>query len=688
MKKLRGRLWVKVFAVMLLCLLALGCAASGLAAAYLYGEGVYSYGYDGAAEELVSELGNQYAKNAGTRYLEGSKEKDFTDTNFRYTVYSPDGEELLSTYEGQDVLWEDTIRVTSPCTVWTEMRTAEPEENLSGESSAEAQITEKSTETPAPTPVPTAAADMSEIYILLDRTSGQRYEFTDRADINAWEQEHSVRVHACVLREMAVQDTFSQRLAVFNRVYSYRALLPWLAAVSFLLGLLVFVFLMSAAGHRDETDTVTPNAIDKIPYDLFTAADGIAVLSMAGVFGSVFSFDLPSLLLCSAAFLLGGLILLLWCMSTATRLKIGGIWKSSLVGRMLQFVLRSFRAMAYGLGKLPLIWQTAAGILIFAAADLFWRLTFQRDGDVLLFGWGLLWLAIGLVSCYSALAFRRLRLGAKKIAAGDESAAVDTKNLVWIFREHAEDLNHIHAGLSRAVDERMKSERLRTELITNVSHDIKTPLTSIINYIDLLEKEAPENEKVREYLDVLSRQSAKLKKLIEDLIEASKASTGNLPVHAEECDLSVLMQQTLGEYLERMQEAELTPVVSNPKEAVVIMADGRHMWRVFDNLLNNICKYAQPGTRVYLEVRREEDKAQAIFRNISREPLNISASELTERFTRGDRSRSTEGNGLGLAIAESLVKLQGGQMELTVDGDLFKATLSFTAAGDKGNMPE
>ena len=242
---------------------------------------------------------------------------------------------------------------------------------------------------------------------------------------------------------------------------------------------------------------------------------------------------------------------------------------------------------------------------------------------------------------------------------------------------HAEDLNNIAEGISRAVDERMKSERFKTELITNVSHDIKTPLTSIINYVDLLEKEEPENEKMREYLEVLSRQSGKLKKLIEDLIEASKASTGNLSVSLESCELGILMEQMAGEYAEKFEAKGLETVLTKPEKPVRILADGRHMWRIFDNLMNNIVKYAKPGTRVYLSLESSGGKAKLTFRNISEAQLNISGEELMERFVRGESSRSSEGSGLGLSIAKSLAQLQKGEMNITVDGDLFKVELIF-----------
>jgi len=231
--------------------------------------------------------------------------------------------------------------------------------------------------------------------------------------------------------------------------------------------------------------------------------------------------------------------------------------------------------------------------------------------------------------------------------------------------------------MTNAVNERMKSERMKTELITNVSHDIKTPLTSIINYTDLIAKENCDNEKVREYSVVLLRQSERLKKLIDDLVEASKASTGNLDIHLTPCDATVFVTQAAGEYAERLAAAQLQLVTKMPENAVSIMADGRRLGRVFDNLMNNICKYSQSGTRVYLTLEDHGGEAVFSFKNTSREELNISEDELMERFVRGDSSRNTEGSGLGLSIAKSLTELQGGSIAVTVDGDLFKVVLHF-----------
>jgi signal transduction histidine kinase len=249
--------------------------------------------------------------------------------------------------------------------------------------------------------------------------------------------------------------------------------------------------------------------------------------------------------------------------------------------------------------------------------------------------------------------------------------------MVGDFKAQADDLMHIRDGLSRAVDERMKSERLRTELITNVSHDIKTPLTSIINYVDLLSREELPEGNATEYVEVLQRQSSRLNKLTDDLVEASKASTGNLPVALEQLDLVVLTDQIQGEYAEKLVEKKLELVVTKPDKPVYVQADPRHLWRVLDNLMTNILKYAMPGTRVYLNLESDNNRPTLCLRNISAEPLNVRPEELTERFVRGDSARSTEGSGLGLAIAESLCKLQNIELNLTVDGDLFKVSLLF-----------
>lgn len=285
-------------------------------------------------------------------------------------------------------------------------------------------------------------------------------------------------------------------------------------------------------------------------------------------------------------------------------------------------------------------------------------------------------LTVGIpcVFWYLCWCFYKLKTAGEALKQGQDGYRVDTHYMLGSLKVHGENLNSIGEGVNKAVEARLKSERLKTELITNVSHDIKTPLTSIINYADLISKEETDNPRIKEYADVLGKQSQKLKRLIENLIEASKASTGNIPVELKPCNLNVLLAQMASEYEQRLKEKNLVLIAAPVDEEIFVMADGSQLWRVFDNLLGNICKYAMENTRVYLDVS-VKDYVEIILKNISRQQLNFSEEELMERFTRGDNSRSTSGNGLGLSIAQSLMKLQNGSLHLLIDGDLFKAVV-------------
>lgn len=243
----------------------------------------------------------------------------------------------------------------------------------------------------------------------------------------------------------------------------------------------------------------------------------------------------------------------------------------------------------------------------------------------------------------------------------------------------AENLNNIGNGLQTAVEKSIRDERLKTDLITNVSHDIKTPLTSIINYVDLLKRENFEDPKIKGYLDILEMKAQRLKTLTEDVVEASKVSSGNITLEYTDVDLVEMLNQTIGEFSEKMEARQLTVIASLPKEPAVLHVDGRRMWRVLENVFNNAAKYAMPGTRVYADLKKEEKGIRFSLKNVSEQPLNFSSDELTERFIRGDVSRSTEGSGLGLSIAKSLTEMQGGKFELYLDGDLFKVTIEFLA---------
>ena len=470
---------------------------------------------------------------------------------------------------------------------------------------------------------------------------------------------------------------------LFTYAYELRYVSIVVLVVSLILEAFVFVFLLSAAGHHGETGEIRPSFIDKIPFDLYTALTVFAGIFLIAAMAEV-SYSNTAMLvvvLIAALGVIAALISLLWCMSLAVRIKLGTTIKSCIIYRVGAWCLRLIKKVFYtfkdGLKAIPMFPRAVLIIAAILFVEFLWIAIAGTSPGKQLFGWFIERAVLVLATLYALLSMKQLLEAGQRIAKGELDCKVDTSKLRGPFKEHGEDLNSITDGMNRAVGERMKSERFRTELITNVSHDIKTPLTSIINYVDLLEKEQPENEKMREYLEVLDRQSAKLKKLIDDLLEASKASSGSMSVNLTECELGILLDQMAGEYSEKLSAAGLELILTKPEESVKIMADGRHMWRIFDNLLNNICKYAQRGTRVYLDLTADALKAVVTFRNISATRLNISGDELTERFVRGDSSRNTEGSGLGLSIAQSLAQLQKGALDITVDGDLFKVVLRF-----------
>ena len=269
--------------------------------------------------------------------------------------------------------------------------------------------------------------------------------------------------------------------------------------------------------------------------------------------------------------------------------------------------------------------------------------------------------------------------GLKKISDGELQYKIKTDTLTGKQKVMAEYINNIGSGLDAAVENSLKKERMQTELITNVSHDLKTPLTSIINYVDLMKRENPTDPKIQEYLRILDEKSQRLKVLTEDVVEASKASTGNIKLEMNDIDFVEMVQQVIGEFEEKFQEKNLTMMVHFTDEPSIIYADGQRMWRVLENVFGNVVKYAMEGTRVYAEISNRNKKVTFSLKNISAQPLNISADELTERFIRGDVARNTEGSGLGLSIAKSLTELQGGEFKLYLDGDLFKVMITFVA---------
>ena len=701
MKKLYGSFAAKLVAVILLCALVLVCIGSAVAALASWDWGAYQNSIETVKKNSVADL--SAILEIGHRYRQTGTVSTDKDPNLRVTILDAQGEILWSDYEEEQTLWQDVVSIYPDYSLeYIEGGSAEYEDVYEDESMVEYELADGSvvavpatsaptvrpevTPTPAPTPYPTPSVtgtpepgtepDNSPVWVLRDHRTGRVYHFYSQEELDGWIRENTLTVRAYVLRDMVPEGELWQQTRLAQRLYLWRYDFLWIAGLSFLAGVLIFIFLLCAAGHRRETDEIRPSFVEKIPFDLFTFLVVVAI----GIFLTpvLADFDWPEILIAMIPCgLLIGLTFLLWCMSFAVRVKLHTLWSGCLIVRLTRWCWALLRRLVK---SLPLIWKWVLGIGAAAFVDLIFRMNAVWSENRAAFFWFLFWLLAGAATLYAVLAFKRLRRGARAIAGGDYAAQIDDKLLVGEFKAHAEDLEHIRDGIDLAVEDRMKSERFRTELITNVSHDIKTPLTSIVSFVDLLEKEEPQTEKQREYIEVLSRQAAKLKKLIGDLIEASKASSGDLPVSLEKLDLGVLLDQTAGEYGEKLQDASLELVVQKPEEPVEIMADGRHMWRIFDNLMQNIVKYALPGTRVYLTLQKEQGSAVLTFRNISREPLQVRGEELAERFVRGDSSRSTEGSGLGLSIAMSLAKLQKGRMDIGVDGDLFKVSLRFDIA--------
>ena len=530
-----------------------------------------------------------------------------------------------------------------------------------------------------------AQTDGTQVTIAVDETQTE----TDVKVENVIEpvmQEVWYHVTGYVSPDFYVYDEYSAQYERAISLWELRFVFPMVTLAGVILFMACFVFLMCSAGHRNDKNGIQPGVLYPIHFDVLTAVAVLAAI-MIGIFGVElvhYLDDWAGL----AGLVLAGCVEVVWCtlyfMEAAVRLKLGKWWKNTLIYQIFRLIGKLFRGI-WGIcvslvRGLPLIAKTVFLLCGISFAEMFLLAIWGSEDFLIL--WILEKIVLFPIVIYIALSCKKLQEGSAALADGNLAYKLDTSKMILDFKEHGDNLNRIGQGISKAVEERMKSEHLKTELITNVSHDIKTPLTSIINYADLLgtaagKEEGLDRETVAEYSEVLLRQSKRMKKLLEDLVEASKATTGNLEVKMERCEVSVLLSQAVGEYEQRLLEKDFELITRQPEEPVWIMADGRRLWRVFDNLLNNICKYAQEHTRVYVTVARKNEEVEIIFRNMSQYPLDLTGEELEERFVRGDKSRHMEGNGLGLSIAKSLVDLQNGKMEIVTDGDLFKVILRF-----------
>ena len=617
MKQLYGKLWVKCTAIVLLIVFAVLLAASAFGIAYLINYGAYADGGEQVRQIAENNL-LQQTNGDGWAALHAWAEDDTVSRNLLRDRYDP----LTS-----NIYFKLTDKDTGEILFSTG---ALNKDDYSGKASAYYQ------------------QDMST-------------SLSDGSDV-------TVVYQAYLKSPLAPRDSALYVMMWVERLISARYLLIVLAILLLAVCLFLFIFLLCAMGHKEGVDGIYQCWLNKIPLDLFLALLALLLLAWASFLGDIWYIDFWYYILLAFGTAALALTLLL---SVAGRAKAPGFFKNTLIYKVFAWIFR-------GLGRIPMVWRTALVWGALCLAELFF--TFMP-------GWNeeqyaVLWLlsrgVLTIVILYLASSLRLLQKEGQAIADGQ----TDYKGKPiprWLpaLKKHEENLQSIQSGIQKAVDEQTRTERMKTELITNVSHDIKTPLTSIVNYVDLLEKEDIQPEKAKEYVDVLNRQSARLKKLTEDLVEASKSSSGSLPVHLAPTDVNVLLSQLAGDYMEKLEDAQLEPIFRPAPSQPVIQADGQLLSRVLGNLFSNICKYAMPGTRVYFESAADENTVSLTFKNISKYELNIPAEELMARFVRGDRSRHTEGSGLGLSIAQSLTELQGGTFRLEIDGDLFKAVVTF-----------
>lgn len=487
-----------------------------------------------------------------------------------------------------------------------------------------------------------------------------------------------------------IQDSFYAENQLFEKYASSGTVIAVLGMIAFGMLIVCLVWLTIVAGRSNRDDELHLNWFDAWKTEV--AATVVIVLWLIPVLlsGSILSLtdlfmdlnnDLATLygyynyVMNSIPYVIGGgilaaytcLMFLVGYLSLVRRLKAGTMWKNSVLHMIVQFV----HQVSINIGS---VWKV---VIIFGGLFLIHGAA-QISGHSVLF---VILLPIDIVAfvylVYQTIGKKKIKQGISQIAHGEIDYKIDTTGLSGEQKEVAELVNVIGTGLNKAVEKSVKNERLKTDLITNVSHDIKTPLTSIINYVELLKQENFEDPKIRRYIEVLEQKSQRLKTLTEDVVEASKVSSGNISLDMMNLNLVEMIQQTSGEFQEKFAARNLEEVLNLPEEEAMICVDGRRTWRVLENIYNNAAKYAMEGSRIYADLTVLEDQVLFTLKNVSAYPLNISADELTERFIRGDISRSTEGSGLGLSIAKTLTEMQKGQFELYLDGDLFKVTIRF-----------
>lgn len=468
----------------------------------------------------------------------------------------------------------------------------------------------------------------------------------------------------------------------------YENLIYILIPICMILVILVVVYLIISVGHRKNENEIFVSDFDKIPLEILIGI-AIAICLFVWILAvNKNSMELEQeISLIFTAYFTTYVVLAIMFDTCVKRIKSKTFWKTTIIGKIGKLVLKPFIKMMDFIveirGTSKFFKNTEKKFIAYSLITLIMgiiiSIVFVQSVNVTLaITLDLIIITIFILKITKAVAdYDKIENKLKEMYDGNNKELLNKQEFLPEFYQSVDYLNDISNGFENAIQDRMKSERLKTELITNVSHDIKTPLTSIINYVDLLKKEDIENEKANEYIGILDNKSQRLKKLIEDLVEASKISTGNVKLNLEKINIIELINQAIGEFEDKFNSRNLDVIFDSEETAIYINADSRYMYRIIENLFSNISKYALESSRVYIDILKIEDKVYIEIKNISKDKLNISAEELMQRFVRGDKSRNTEGSGLGLSIAQNLTEVQKGKFNLMLDGDLFKVELIF-----------
>ena len=491
------------------------------------------------------------------------------------------------------------------------------------------------------------------------------------------------KIYACVKNEDIGE--FQIYNTMYNIVSQTYQSAPSVLVISAFLLVIACIYIIFSIGHKKDEEGIYTDSLDKISFEIVAIIsgtlltfEGVVLITLFKIIADITNITASMLNTGIISCILMGIViyvtLAITLVTIIRRIKAKIFWKNTLCYKFIKWVKRNTTDLVFKdintTKKLVLVFGAfivIQSILIVAALSGFIYV-------LLLLGF---WYILFRILLEKFTGMNKIRNKIENMYRGDVDNPLNEEEFKGEQKEIAKELNDISGGLSNAINEAMKSERLKTELITNVSHDIKTPLTSIINYVDLMKNENIENPKVQEYLEILDNKSQRLKKLTEDLVEASKASSGNIKLTIEKLNLKELIKQVRGEFEDKFEKRGLTIIETLPEEEIYIEADSRYMYRVLENMYVNISKYALENSRVYIDVEKENDTAKVILKNISKDKLNISVDELMQRFVRGDSARSTEGSGLGISIAKSLTELQNGKFNIYLDGDLFKVVIEF-----------